>query len=713
MLVDQGKTPATVLRWRSYAWFSLAVLVLCVLSLTPYMTSSTELVRLRNALLYTDQTPVDFNWTPANVPPSFMLERGPADPFFIAIAQRLNLAALPTDWDRVLAISRHLLGSSRTLHGGAIMSDLRGTYTRIVSDGDGYCGDFVDVFMAIALAADMPVRAWAFSFDGFGGDGHVWVEIWNRHLGRWQLIDIFNNYFFFETEGLPLSAMEFRQALSSNSSQLKLNTLYAVARVGWIHEEKAWDYYRRGLPEWYMWWGNNVFTYDGALLVRSFSGLSRSMEQLGGVVQGISPSLRVLVTEANQSKTKTLGKIRTHLIVVAWVGTIAALATLICWGASMRKTRRQAHATRDTHTRESLPRIGLVGPLSPPSGGMANQTEQLIRLLRSEGVDVALVQTNAPYHPAWAGRIPVLRAAFRLVPYLARLWIVAGKVDVMHIQANSGWAWHLFVAPAITIARLQLTPVIVNYHGGNADQFLNTAPRYVLRMLGSAAMRVVPSIFLQRIFPKHGLDADVIPNIVDLSRFKPAAARAFGDSPHIVVTRNLETVYDIPTAIRAFAIVKQSFAGATLTVAGSGPELSNLQALVVQLGLTSCVRFAGRIDNANIPSLYASADCMVNASTVDNMPISILEAFASGVPVVSTDAGGIPDMVDHGVSGLLVPVGDYASMARKVVHILQHPTVEASLREAGLAQAKKFSWSQVRTLWLSAYVKFAKLGRAL
>lgn len=359
-----------------------------------------------------------------------------------------------------------------------------------------------------------------------------------------------------------------------------------------------------------------------------------------------------------------------------------------------------------------LPRVGLVGPLPPPSGGMANQCQQLIVLLQSEGMDVEFVQTNSPYQPGWVGRIPLLRAVFRLVPYLTHLWRTAGRVNVMHILANSGWAWHLFTAPAMIIARLRATPVIVNYRGGNADPFFAQAPKYVLRMLAKASMRVTPSVFLQRVFANHRLSADVIPNIIDLSRFTPAPLRAFGDSPHIVVTRNLEPIYDIPTAIRAFAATKKTYREATLTVAGSGPELAKLQALVLELQLADSVHFSGRIDNASIAALYASADCMINSSTVDNMPISILEAFASGVPVVSTRAGGIPDMVENGVSGLLVPIGDDEAMAREVLRILQNPAVAASLRQAGLTEAGKYAWPQVRAKWLEAYVRSAASGRA-
>ncbi|MBL8374629.1 glycosyltransferase family 4 protein [Accumulibacter sp.] len=334
---------------------------------------------------------------------------------------------------------------------------------------------------------------------------------------------------------------------------------------------------------------------------------------------------------------------------------------------------------------------------------MANQCEQLVRLLAAEGAHVELVRTNAPYRPAWVERLPLIRAGVRLMPYLLHLWQAAARAGVMHILANSGWAWHLCAAPAMLVARVRNTPVIINYRGGNADTFFAAAPRHVLRTLARASLRVTPSTFLRRVFSRHGLTAEVIPNIIDLSRFTPAPPRSFGDAPHLVVTRNLEPIYDMPTAIHAFARIRQAFPQARLTLAGSGPELARLQLLVAEIGLQGSVHFSGRVANADMPELYSSADCMLNPSTVDNMPISIIEAFASGVPVVSTCAGGIPDLVEPGVSGLLVPIGDHEAMAQEALRVLQDAGLAMALRQAGLAQARHYAWPQVRRQWLDAY----------
>jgi hypothetical protein len=326
--------------WRRFAWGSLLVLIVCLLSLAPYLGSSTELVRLRNALLLPEKTSPDFDWTPANIPVGYAQELGPADPFFSQVVQHLGLSDLPDDWTRAVAISRHLLSSSPVLRGGAVMSDLRGTYQRVVTQGDGYCGDFTDVFVALALAAGIPVRTWSFSFDGFGGHGHVWPEIWNRQVGRWQLVDVFNNYYFFENAATPLSALAFRRALLSGSQQLRLAPLDHGARVGWALEGKAWAYYRRGLHEWYMPWGNNVFTYDRSLSVRVFSGVSRSLEQLGAVVEGVYPQIRLLANADNQAQVQAIWRLHIHLLLVGVLVPALALISFFCFLTGARRQRQ-------------------------------------------------------------------------------------------------------------------------------------------------------------------------------------------------------------------------------------------------------------------------------------------------------------------------------------------------------------------------------------
>lgn len=351
-------------------------------------------------------------------------------------------------------------------------------------------------------------------------------------------------------------------------------------------------------------------------------------------------------------------------------------------------------------------RIGLVGPLPPPSGGMANQTLQLAKLLREEGATVELIQVNRPYRPYWVGRLKGIRAVFRLLPYLAHLWQSAGKVQIFHLMANSGWSWHLFSAPAIWIARITGVPVIVNYHGGEAGAFLDKAFFWIKPSLSRADAIIVPSGFLEAVFGKHGFSTSIVPNVIDLSRFSAASetrASLKANSPHIIVTRNLEPIYDNATALRAFSIVRHTFPAATLVIAGSGPERGALEKLAAGLGMTDAVIFTGRVDNEDMAALYRSADIMVNPSLADNMPISVLEALASGVPVVSTDVGGVPYLVEHGKTALLVPAQDPVAMADAILALLNEPARARQFSEAGKASVQQYAWTKVRDRLLRVY----------
>lgn len=339
MLVGRTKLFVIALRWRQCVWIGLVVLALSFLSLAPYLTSSTELVRMRNALLLIDEKGHGFDWTPDAVPPDFMLERGPADPVFVEAAERLGLERMSSDWDRVSAISQHLL-SNPHLVGTPIQSDLRNSYRGIIDNGTGYCGDFTRVFMAFAITAGIPVRAWAFSMDGFGGNGHIWPEIWNRQLKRWQLVDIFNNFYFRGRDGVPISAAEFRHAILSDPKSIHRALLYPGARPGYEFEEKMWAWYRRGLPEWYMLWGNNVFSYDKALAVCSLGRFSRSLEQMEAIAIGVYPRVVMMVDDANRDQASALWRLRMHLFIVAWAGSLAALVALFCsvaWALAVRR----------------------------------------------------------------------------------------------------------------------------------------------------------------------------------------------------------------------------------------------------------------------------------------------------------------------------------------------------------------------------------------
>jgi glycosyltransferase involved in cell wall biosynthesis len=155
--------------------------------------------------------------------------------------------------------------------------------------------------------------------------------------------------------------------------------------------------------------------------------------------------------------------------------------------------------------------------------------------------------------------------------------------------------------------------------------------------------------------------------------------------------------------LRAFALVRDAVPGARLTAAGSGPEQAALKALCTELCIAESVEFCGRLDRDQMAALYRSATVAINPSRVDNMPNSVLEAMASGIPVVSTNAGGVPFVLHDGTTGLLVGIGDHVALAHAVLRIVGDRQLAARLRDAALADVQQYAWPRVRQRWVDIY----------
>jgi glycosyltransferase involved in cell wall biosynthesis len=332
---------------------------------------------------------------------------------------------------------------------------------------------------------------------------------------------------------------------------------------------------------------------------------------------------------------------------------------------------------------------------------MANQTMQLQRLLVREGVHVKVVNTQAPYRPRWVARFRGVRALFRLVPYLFSVWRSCRDVAVVHVMANSGWSWHLFAAPAVNIARWRGKRVIVNYRGGLAREFLRGSAGSVRRTLESATL-IVPSRFLHQVFGEFGVSAMIIPNVVDLERFRPRSAPAL-PGRHVVVARNLEQIYGIDLALRAAALLRKTMPDIRFSIAGGGADGIALEALANELGVASIVTFTGRLQPDAIADLLRTADVVLNPVRADNTPNSVLESLACGVPVVSTNVGGVPFLVEHGKTAWLVSPESPEALAEGVRTVLGDAELRRRLVTEGMQLAHSCSWSVVREQWLSTY----------
>lgn len=181
--------------------------------------------------------------------------------------------------------------------------------------------------------------------------------------------------------------------------------------------------------------------------------------------------------------------------------------------------------------------------------------------------------------------------------------------------------------------------------------------------------------------------------------------------PRLVTTRNLERHYGIDVVLRAFARIKRRCSDATLTIAGSGREERRLVELAESLGVDG-VRFVGRQQPAELIALCASADVFVNASVIDNQPISVLEAFALGLPVVSTPTGDLAHMLGNNARGCVVPAGDAAALADAVMWVIENAAERVQMTRRARAYLEAHTWSNVRDAWMDVYIQGDRRVRA-
>jgi len=347
-------------------------------------------------------------------------------------------------------------------------------------------------------------------------------------------------------------------------------------------------------------------------------------------------------------------------------------------------------------------RVAIVAPSLGILGGQSIQADLLIRAWQQDpDVEAFLVPIDPPF-PApirWAKRVKYVRTIANECTYAPRLLRDLRRADVVHIFSASYASFLLAPLPAVAAARLLGKPIIINYHSGHAPDHLARSGA-ARKLLARVDRNVVPSDFLVRVFRHFGLTAQSIPNIVDLQRFSYRDRPAVG--PKILTTRSFENLYNVACTLRAFRLVQDRHPDASLTLAGGGSGEATLRHFAAALELRH-VTFAGRVAPERMPDLFAGHDIYLQSPNVDNMPLSILEAFASGLPVVTTDAGGIVDMVSHRSNGLLASMNDHETLAAHVLELLANPSFALVLARTAVRGIDCFQWRFVRPQWLAVY----------
>src|SRR5215203_755088 len=336
-------------------------------------------------------------------------------------------------------------------------------------------------------------------------------------------------------------------------------------------------------------------------------------------------------------------------------------------------------------------------------GGQAVQAVRLIEHLKQEP---SVTVDFLPVNPRLPGALPKLQSIkyVRTVTtsyfYWLKLLATVPFFDVIHIFSASYFSFLLAPAPAITIANMFRKKIVLNYHSGEAEDHLQRWPKTSIPLLQLADEIIVPSPYLVRVFSKFGLRSKAIFNVIDFDQLIFRQRETL--RPAFLSNRNFEAHYGVDVVLRAFAVIQKRFQDATLKVAGDGPGREALHKLAAELNLRN-VEFVGTVTRERMSELYNEADCFLNGSRIDNQPLSILESFASGLPVVTTNAGGIPDMVTSGVTGSIVEMDDHEALAHAAIDLIDNPEKATRMISEARKECQRYTWAAVRDQWLEAY----------
>jgi len=348
-------------------------------------------------------------------------------------------------------------------------------------------------------------------------------------------------------------------------------------------------------------------------------------------------------------------------------------------------------------------RVLIVAPSFDILGGQAVQAARLLeRLSQEPGLEVGFLAVN-PRLPGVLRKlqsVKYVRTVVTSLAYVVSLFMRVRKYEVIHIFSASYFSFLLAPTPALLIGKLYGKRLLLNYHSGEARDHLQRWRRSAIPTIRLADVLIVPSPYLVRVFAEFGLHAEPIFNLIEIDQFRFRERAAL--RPIFLSNRNFEKHYGVDRVLRAFATIQKRIPEARLIIAGDGPERTSLEELARDLNLQNA-EFIGRVGHERIVELYDSTDIFLNGSEIDNQPLSLLEAFACGLPVVTTDAGGIPDMVVPEKTALVVPRGEYEQLAASALRLLANPVLAKSLIEEALEECRKYRWEAVRDQWLNLY----------
>ncbi|HEU4495770.1 MAG TPA: glycosyltransferase family 4 protein [Flavobacterium sp.] len=259
--------------------------------------------------------------------------------------------------------------------------------------------------------------------------------------------------------------------------------------------------------------------------------------------------------------------------------------------------------------------------------------------------------------------------------------------------------WYAFLISQLArLLKIKYLPIL---HGGNLPKRLQ-ANAFCSRLIFKNAFKnIAPSKYLQHEFATKGFETLYIPNAIEIKKYH--FRQRDNIKPRLLWVRAFDKIYNPQMAIEVFKIVRENFAEASLCMVGPDKDgsLGRAKELADKYGLP--VVFTGRLPKAEWLSLAADYDIFLNTTHFDNMPVSVIEAMALGLPIVSTSVGGIPYLLENNADAILVEDGAVEEMASAIMKLCGSAELAVRLCAAARKKVLAFDWDEVKEAWKKTF----------
>jgi len=289
---------------------------------------------------------------------------------------------------------------------------------------------------------------------------------------------------------------------------------------------------------------------------------------------------------------------------------------------------------------------------------------------------------------------------FRLLDMLRSCYKFKKKTDIVLIDTYStqNFYYALVVSQLCRILNLDYIPIL---HGGNLPERLKRSKKMSNMIFKNAKYNVSPSGYLKSAFQSHGYTNILhIPNTLNVKDY-PFSIKTY-DIPRLLWVRSFSEIYNPKLAVEVLNILKKEYPKAQLCMVGPNTDGSRnaVEKLAKDLNLT--IKFTGKLEKKEWIELSKDYNIFINTTNFDNTPISVIEAMALGLPIVSTNVGGMPYLIDHNVDGVLVEPNQPEAMSSAVISVMKNSEKREMLIKNARNKGESFDWSYIKSLWFKA-----------